>query len=79
MIDFFPTKDKNTWGLDLPFSYIRNGKDLWPVSPEGAQGVFDPQVDYMYMSSKEFDKILAPVLRTIYGSELKCSETECWF
>jgi hypothetical protein len=33
----------------------------------------------MYVGRIEFDKLMAPVLRTMYGPELSCSDTECWF
>ena len=41
--------------------------------------LFDPQVDYMYVNQIEFDSLMQPTLKKIYGDALNCNANDCHF
>lgn len=52
---------------------------MYPFTEFLANAIFDPQVDYMYVNQIEFDQFIQPILTTVYGKDLTCTENNCYF
>jgi len=75
---YIKTNDFETWSAPVSMSYFKRGKEIFSFLEFKAYGIFDPQVDYLYVNVMEF-KFIKENLITIYGSDLVCTEAECYF
>lgn len=82
-VDWIQTKDWDYWKSPVNISYFRTspakGNKMYPFTEFLANAIFDPQVDYMYVNQIEFDQFIQPILTTVYGTNLTCTENNCYF
>lgn len=76
---WIPTASFDAWSADVSLSLFRLNKKMYPFVEFKARAIFDPQVDYLYVGQEEFTKWIVPVLNTMYGDDIGCTKTECYF
>ena len=73
------THNWKTWGSDVSMSYFKMNGETYPFLEYQALAVFDPQVDYLYVNALEFGNLIIPALKAMYGDDIGCTKTECYF
>lgn len=52
---------------------------LHPFEEFKALAIFDPQVDHMYVNGLQFSNCIVPVLNTMFGDDIECTSSGCYF
>jgi len=73
------TSSFNAWNVPVSNSFFQLGESIHPFLEFNAKAIFDPQVDHMYVNGMEFENLIAPVIRTMYGDDITCTANDCYF
>lgn len=71
--------------MDIKTAQLNFGGNPLPVFETDAVAIFDPAVDYLYVSQIEFDLFFVGPLQAIYNGGgvkdefLVCTDNECFF
>jgi len=85
---FVPTASWNDWGVNiLTAQFSDSHGNTYPLIEYGANAIFDPAVDYLYVTQYEFDEFFIGSLQSAYNGDIKkgddywlvCTNEQCFF
>ena len=79
---WIPTTSWDHWTVPISSTFLRieGTEQSYPIGITDINGIFDPQVDHLYVNALHFQILIKPNIEQIYGVDvITCNFDECFF